>query len=46
VRDSNGNTLTLLLANWKRDLLRHIAEPINIRGRLVRSSGRLILYQE
>ena len=46
VRDSAGNTVTLLLANWKRDLLDHIAEPISIRGRLVRSSGRLILYLE
>jgi len=46
VRDSSGKTVTLLLANWKRDLLHHIAEPVNIRGRLVRSSGRLILYQE
>jgi hypothetical protein len=46
VRDSTGNTVTLLLVNWNRDLLHHIAEPINIRGRLVRSSGRLILYQE
>jgi hypothetical protein len=46
VRDSSGNTVTLLLANWNRDLLHHIAEPVNIRGRLVRSSGRLILYQE
>jgi|SRR5581483_4993346 len=46
VRDSKGNTVTLLLATWKRDLLHHVAEPVNIRGRLVRSSGRLILYQE
>jgi hypothetical protein len=46
VRDAGGNTATILLANWKRELLNHIAEPVNIRGRLVRSSGRLILYQE
>ena len=46
VRDSGGNIVTLLLANWKRTLLEHIAEPVNIRGRLVRSSGRLILHQE
>ena len=46
VRDSNGQTETLLLANWNRDLLHHIAEPVTIRGRLVRSSGRLTLYQE
>ncbi len=46
VRDSNGKTATLLLAGWKRELLNHVAEPVDIRGRLVRSSGRLILYQE
>jgi len=46
VRDSNGNTATLLLASWKRELLNHIAEPVQIRGRLLRSSGRLILNQE
>src|SRR5215471_12716630 len=46
VRDSSGKLVTLLLANWKRGLLHHIAEPVNIRGRLIRSSGRLILYQE
>ena len=46
VRDSAGQRETLLLANWNRDLLNHIAEPVTIRGRLVRSSGRLTLYQE
>jgi len=46
LRDSSGNTVTLLLANWKRDLLHHVAEPLSLRGRLVRSSGRLILYEE
>jgi hypothetical protein len=46
VRDSNGQSETLLLANWNRDLLHHIAEPVTIRGRLVRSSGRLTLCQE
>jgi hypothetical protein len=46
VRDSTRKTAILLLANWKRDLLHHIAEPVDIRGRLVRSEGRLILYQE
>ena len=35
VRDANGTQTTLLLANWKRELLNHIAEPITIRGRLV-----------
>ena len=46
VRDANGQTATLLLANWKPELLDHIAEPITIRGRLARSSGRLTLYAE
>jgi hypothetical protein len=46
VRDANGQTATLLLANWKPELLNHIAEPITIRGRLARSSGRLTLYAE
>jgi hypothetical protein len=46
VRDSTGNIVTLLLANWKRELLEHVAEPVTIRGRLSRSSGRLTLYQE
>jgi hypothetical protein len=46
VRDARGRTATLLLANWKRELLDHIAEPVTLRGRLARSSGRLTLYQE
>jgi hypothetical protein len=46
VRDSGGKTVTLLLAHWKRELLEHIAEPVTIRGRLVRTAGRLTLYQE
>jgi hypothetical protein len=46
VRDSSGNLVTLLLANWKRELLEHVAEPVAIRGRLSRSAGRLTLYQE
>jgi len=46
VRDANGQTETLLLANWKPALLNHIAEPITLRGRLTRSSGRLTLYAE
>ena len=46
VRDASGNAVTVLLANWRRDLLHHIAESVNIHGRLVRSTGRLILYQE
>src|SRR5262249_34230834 len=46
VRDANGQTATLLLVNWKPDVLNHIAEPITIRGRLSRSSGRLTLSAE
>ena len=46
VRDSSGNIITLLLAHWKRELLDHIAEPVTVRGHLVRSAGRLTLYQE
>ena len=44
VRDANGRTETLLLANWTPALLDHVAEPASVRGRLVRSSGRLTLY--
>ena len=46
VRDSSGSLITLLLANWKRELLDHVGEPVTIRGRLSRSAGRLTLYQE
>jgi hypothetical protein len=46
VRDSSGNLVTLLLAHWNRELLDHIAEPVTVRGHLVRSAGRLALYQE
>jgi hypothetical protein len=46
VRDASGRALTILLANWKSELLDHIAEPITIRGRLVSSAGRLTLYAE
>jgi hypothetical protein len=46
VRDAHGQTATLLLANWKPELLNHIAEPITIRGHLARSAGRLTLYAE
>ena len=45
VSDASGRTVTLLLANWKREL-DHVAEPVTIRGRLVRSAGRLTLYAE
>src|SRR5262245_7258713 len=46
VSDSSGKTATLLLAIWKGELLDHIAEPVTLRGRLTRSSGRLTLYLE
>jgi hypothetical protein len=46
VRDASGRAATMLLANWNRELLDHIAEPVTIQGRLVRSSGQLILYAE
>jgi hypothetical protein len=46
VRDSRGHTVTVLLAQWRHEMLDHIAEPVAIRGRLVRSAGRLTLYQE
>lgn len=46
VRDANGRSETLLLAGWKRELLDHIAEPVTLGGRLVRSSGRLTLHVE
>jgi hypothetical protein len=46
VRDSAGRTKTLLLANWRREWLDHVAEPVTIGGRLARSAGRLTLYAE
>jgi hypothetical protein len=46
VRDASGTARTVLLANWKRDLLDHVAEPVTLRGRLVESAGRLTLYPE
>ncbi len=46
VRDASGATRTVLIANWRRDLLDHVAEPVTLRGRLANSSGRLILYTE
>jgi hypothetical protein len=46
VRDAGGRTVTVLLANLKREWLDHTAEPITIHGRLVRSDGRLTLYAE
>jgi hypothetical protein len=46
VRDAAGVTATVLIANWRRELLDHVAEPVTLRGSLARSAGRLILYAE
>jgi hypothetical protein len=46
VRDASGAPRTVLIGNWRRELLDHVAEPVVLRGRLARSAGRLILYQE
>ncbi len=46
VRDAAGQTMTVLVANFRRELLEHVAEPVTLRGRLARSAGRLILYAE
>lgn len=46
VRDAAGQTATVLVANFRRELLDHVAEPVTLRGRLMRSAGRLILYPE
>src|SRR5207302_1569532 len=46
VRDTAGRVETLLLGNWRRDLLAHVAEPVTLGGRLVRRAGRLTLYLE
>jgi hypothetical protein len=46
VRDARGTTTTLLLANWRREWLDHVAEPLPLRGRLARSAGRLVFYAE
>jgi hypothetical protein len=46
VRDASGRTSTLMLANFRRELLEHVAEPVELRGRLARSAGRLILHLE
>ena len=46
VRDAGGRGVTVLLANWRRDLLEHVAEPVTLRGRLVRAADRLTLYME
>ena len=46
VRDASGQAMTMLIANFRRELLEHVAEPVTLRGRLTRSAGRLILYAE
>lgn len=46
VRDAPGWTITVLVANFRRELLGHVAERVTLRGRLTRSAGRLILYPE
>jgi hypothetical protein len=46
VRDASGQAATVLIANFHRELLGHVAEPVTLRGRLARSAGRLILYAE
>jgi hypothetical protein len=46
VRDASGQMGTVLIANFRRGLLDHVAEPVTLHGRLARSAGRLILYTE
>jgi hypothetical protein len=46
VRDASGRAETLLLADWKRALLDHVAEPVTLRGRIGRSAGRLVFHVE
>jgi hypothetical protein len=46
VRDAAGQSVIMLLGNWKRELLGHVAEPIALHGRLTRSGGRLTLDLE
>lgn len=46
VRGASGASTTVLIANWRRELLDHVAEPVTLRGRLARRSGRLILSAE
>ncbi len=46
VRDASGIAATVLIANFRRELLDHVAEPVTLHGRLARSAGRLILYTE
>jgi hypothetical protein len=46
VSDASGQVETVLIANFRRDLLEHVAEPVTLRGRLAQLSGRLILDPE
>jgi hypothetical protein len=46
VRDAEGRSDTVLLAKWNRELLKHIAEPVTLRGRLSTAAGRLMLRLE
>jgi hypothetical protein len=46
VRDAEGRASTFLLANWRREWLDHVAEPVLLRGRIARSGGRLVFYPE
>jgi hypothetical protein len=46
IRDASGRTATVLVANFRRELMQHVAEPVTLRGRLTRLAGRLILYPE
>jgi hypothetical protein len=46
VRGGSGAVTTVLIANWRRELLDKVAEPVTLRGRLARSASRLILYAE
>ncbi len=46
VRDAEGKSMTVLLANIEPQLLGHVAEPLTLHGRLTQSEGRLILHPE
>jgi hypothetical protein len=46
VRDAGGSPRTVLIANWRRELLNRVAEPVTLRGRLAHAAGRFILYLE
>jgi hypothetical protein len=46
VRDANGQSRTILLANLRPELVDHVAEPVTLSGRLQDTGGRLIFYLE